>query len=127
MEATAPRARGTGTTLTVLEQQPLTLAIPLREEPSGVLRVGKSRVLVELVIRAVQRGASPQEIVRMDDGVVLRDVLAVIAYSLAHPAAIDVHLCQYEAEAAAVRRQIEAAQPRGPNKEELLAHPDERA
>jgi len=44
---------------TVLEQKPLTLSVPLREDPPGVLRVGKSRVLLELVIRAYQRGASP--------------------------------------------------------------------
>ena len=31
--------------------EPLTLAVPLREEPAGVLRVGKSRVLLELVLR----------------------------------------------------------------------------
>ena len=31
--------------MTVLEQEPLILSIPLREDPPGVLRVGKSRVL----------------------------------------------------------------------------------
>ena len=51
--------------MTILEQKPLTLSIPLREEPQGVLRVGKSRVLLELVIHAHQRGASAQEIVRL--------------------------------------------------------------
>lgn len=38
--------------MTVLEQKPPTVAVPLREEPSGVLRVGQSRVLLVLVIRA---------------------------------------------------------------------------
>ena len=53
--------------MTVLEQKPLTLSVPLREDPPGVLRVGNSRVLLELVVRAYQRGASPQEIVTMFD------------------------------------------------------------
>ena len=78
--------------MTILEQKPLTLSIPLREEPQGVLRVGKSRVLLELVIRAHQRGASPQEIVRMYDSLDMGDVYAVIAYYLAHPAEIDQYL-----------------------------------
>jgi uncharacterized protein (DUF433 family) len=107
--------------MTVLEQKPLTLAVPLREEPAGVLRVGESRVLLELVLRAYQRGASPQEIVRMYDSLALGDVFAVIAYYLAHPAEIDEYLRNSDEEAAAVRRQIEASQPRGPSKEELLA------
>jgi uncharacterized protein (DUF433 family) len=107
--------------MTVLEQQPLTLAVPLREEPPGVLRVGQSRVLLELVIRAHQRGASPPEIVRMYDGLALGDVYAVVAYYLAHPAAIDKYLAHCEAEAVAARRQIEASQRHGPSKEELLA------
>src|SRR5213592_2698774 len=78
--------------MTVLEQRPLTLPVPLRQEPGGVLRVGESRVLLELVIRAYQRGASPQEIVRMYDSLALRDVFAVIAYYLAHPTEIDEYL-----------------------------------
>ena len=46
--------------MTVLEQQPLTLSIPLYEDPPGVLRVDKSRVLLELVIHAFQRGGMAQ-------------------------------------------------------------------
>jgi uncharacterized protein (DUF433 family) len=79
-----------------------------------VLRVGKSRVLLELVIRAYQRGASPQEIVRMYDSLALGDVFAVLAYYLAHPAEIDEYLQQSDEETEAVRRRIETSQPHGP-------------
>ncbi len=107
--------------MAVLEQKPLTLSVPLREEPPGVLRVGKSRVLLELVIRAYQRGASPQDIVRMYESLELSDVFAVIAYYLAHPAEIEEYLRKCEEEAEAVRRQIESSQPAQPNlKHELL-------
>src|SRR5262249_518174 len=106
---------------TVLEQKPLTLAVPLWEEPPGVWRVGKSRVLLELVIRAYQRGASPQEIVRMYDSLVLGDVFAVIAYYLAHPTAIDEYLGQCDAEAEGSGGEMEARQRGGPDKEELVA------
>ena len=38
--------------MTTVDFEPLTVAVPLREEPPGVFRVGKSRVLLELVIHA---------------------------------------------------------------------------
>ena len=113
--------------MTVLEQKPLTLSIPLREEPQGVLRVGKSRVLLELVIHAHQRGASPQDIVRMYDTLDLGDVYAVIAYYLAHPGEIDEYLRKCDEEAEAIRRQIESSQPLQTNlKKELLARAKDR-
>jgi len=107
--------------MTILEQKPLTLAVPLREEPPGVLRVGKSRVLLELVIHAHQQGESPETIVEMYDTLDLADVFAVIAYYLAHRAEVDEYLRQCDERAGALRRKIEASQRPGPTKEELLA------
>jgi uncharacterized protein (DUF433 family) len=107
--------------MTVLEKSPLSLPIPLRQEPAGVFRVGKSRVLLELVIHAHQGGASPQDIVRMYGTLDLGDVYAVIAYYLAHPAEIDEYLRKCDEVADAVRRKIESTQRPGPSKEELLA------
>jgi hypothetical protein len=83
--------------------------------------VGKSRVLLELVIRAHQRGASPEEIVRMYGTLDLGDVYAVIAYYFAHRATVDEYLRHCDEQAESVRRKIEAAQRPGPSKEELLA------
>ena len=37
---------------------------PLREDETGAIRVGNSRVLLELVIRGFQDGASPETIVQ---------------------------------------------------------------
>jgi uncharacterized protein (DUF433 family) len=107
--------------MSLLEAKPLTLSIPLREDPPGVFRVGKSRVLLELVVGAHRRGASPREIVRMYDSLDVGDVFAVIAYYLAHPAEIDEYLAECDRRAEELRRQIEASQPPGPSKEELLA------
>jgi uncharacterized protein (DUF433 family) len=107
--------------MTILEHQPLIVSVPLREDPPGVLRIRASRVLLELVIRAYQRGTSPQEIVRMYDTLDLGDVFAVIAYYLSHPVEIDEYLKTCDREAEAVRRQIEASQPTSPGKDELLA------
>lgn len=37
--------------------------LPLREDKTGAIRVGNSRVLLEIVIRAFQDGASAESIV----------------------------------------------------------------
>jgi uncharacterized protein (DUF433 family) len=107
--------------MTILGQKPLTLPVPLREEPQGVLRVGKSRVLLELVIHAYQQGESPAAIVEMYSTLELADVFAVIAYYLTHRADVDEYLRQCDEKAEAVRRKIESSERPGPTKEELLA------
>jgi uncharacterized protein (DUF433 family) len=107
--------------MTVLEQMPLTLSIPLREDPPGVLRVGKSRVLLDLVIHAFQNGESPEGIVQSYDTLSLPDVYAVVSYYLANPEPIDEYLRIREKEAGALRQKIEASQPPRPTKDELRA------
>ena len=106
--------------MTILERQPLTLSVPLQEEPPGVLRVGKSRILLELVIHAHQQGEQPEAIVEMYPALELGDVFAVIAYYLAHRVEVDEYLRRCDEQAEALRRKIEASQPPGPTKEELL-------
>ena len=107
--------------MTILERKPLTLSVPLREDPPGVLRVGNSRVLLELVIHAYQQRESAEGIVAMYPALELGDVFAVIAYYLANRAEVDEYLRQCDVQADAVRRKIEASQPQGVSKDELLA------
>jgi uncharacterized protein (DUF433 family) len=108
--------------MTVLEQQPLSLAIPLYENPPGVLRVGTSRVLLELVIRAFQRGQTPESIVQSYDTLRLPEVYAVVSYYLANPAPVDEYLLHCDQQAEVVRGKLEAAGMTGRvGKEELLA------
>ena len=59
-------------------------APPLRQDASGALRVGHSRVLVELVVRAFQGGATPEAIAQRYPTATLADIYAVIAYYLRH-------------------------------------------
>ena len=97
-------------------------APPLRQDALGALRVGSSRVLVELVIRAFQDGASPETITQRYETLKLADVYAVISYYLNHPEEVAEYLRQREDQAADIRRKIEAVQPARPNfREELLA------
>ena len=107
--------------MSTIDFEPLTVAVPLSEDPAGVFRVGTSRVLLELVLRAFQRGESPESIVRSYRSLALADVYAVIRRYLADPAPFDDYLRQCDQTAAEVRSNIEASQPPGVSKDELLA------
>lgn len=82
-------------------------APPLFEDATGALRVGQSRVLLELVIRAFQDGAPPETIVQRYNTLALSDVYAVIAYYLRHRAEIEAYLAEREQLAEATRQRLE--------------------
>ncbi len=108
--------------MTTVDFEPLTVAVPLWEDPPGVFRVGKSRVLLELVLRAFKRGESPEAIVRSYRTLRLADVYAVISRYLANPASFDEYLHRCDEEAEVVRRKLdETGMTGGAGKEELLA------
>src|SRR5262249_4574043 len=85
-------------------------APPIREDADGALRVGNSRVLLELVIQAFQDGATPETIVQRYSTLALPDVYAVIAYYLRHRSEIDAYLAERDQKAEKVRRRWEAQQ-----------------
>ena len=85
-------------------------APPLREDAAGALRVGNSRVLLELVIRAFQDGATPETIVQRYSTLTLPDVYAVIAYYLRHRDEVDEYLFRREGMAEETRQRIESRQ-----------------
>jgi len=107
--------------MTTVDFEPLNVAVPLWEDPPGVFRVGKSRVLLELVLGAFKRGESPEGIVRSYRTLELADVYAVISRYLADPSPFDEYIRRCDEEAEALRRKIQASQRPGPSKEELLA------
>jgi uncharacterized protein (DUF433 family) len=85
-------------------------APPLRQDASGALRVGESRVLLELVIRAFQDGATPEAIVQRYSTLALADVYAVIAYYLRHRDEVEGYLAAREQKAEQVRQRIQTQQ-----------------
>jgi hypothetical protein len=108
--------------MTTVDFDPLTVAVPLWEEPPGVFRVGKSRVLLELVLRAFQHGETPEGIVRSYRSLQLADVYAVISRYLANPAPFEEYLRQCDEEAKTVRHKLESAgMTNRVSKEELQA------
>lgn len=85
-------------------------APPLREDAAGALRVGDSRVLLDLVLRAFEDGATPETIVQRFPTLLLSDVYAVIAYYLRHRSEIDEYLSQRESKADDVRQRLQNQQ-----------------
>jgi uncharacterized protein (DUF433 family) len=58
--------------------------IPSARDAQGVYRVGGTRVSLDLVVRAFNRGATTEEIVQEYDSLQLPDVYRVIGYYLKH-------------------------------------------
>jgi uncharacterized protein (DUF433 family) len=85
-------------------------APPLREDASGAVRVGESRVLLELVIHAFQDGATPEVIVQSYPSVTLADVYGVIAYYLRHKVAVEQYLAEREQKASEVQGRLASSQ-----------------
>jgi uncharacterized protein (DUF433 family) len=96
------------------------LVVPLRVDEYDAIRVGGTRVLLDLVIDEFQKGATPELIVDCYDALSLADVYVVLGYYLQNPEPIDEYLRRREEEATAVRRHIEAVQPPRPNLRAML-------
>jgi uncharacterized protein (DUF433 family) len=82
--------------------------VPLRRDEYGVIRVGDSQVLLDVVIREYQTGTSPEEIAQAYSTLDLADIHEVIAYYLRHRGAVDQYLQARRDEADQLRQEIEA-------------------
>ena len=85
-------------------------APPLHRDSSGALRIGNSRVLLELVIRAFEDGSTPETIVQQYPTTSLADIYSVIAYYLHHRTEVEAYLAMREQQGAEVRQRIESGQ-----------------
>ena len=85
---------------------------PLRLEEGGVVRVGRSRISLDLVVEQYENGMTPEEMVRAYDTLALADVYAAIAYYLSHRDEVQAYLKRRAVEAEAMRAKIAAERPR---------------
>lgn len=85
--------------------------VPLREDEKGAIRVGNSRVLLEMVIRAFQDGASAESIVQRYSSLSLSDVYLTIGYYLRHRDLVEAYLNQREQLAESIRQRLSSVQP----------------
>ena len=92
---------------------------PLRVEEGGAVRVGNTRISLDLVVEQYENGMTPEDLVRAYDSLALADVHAVIAYYLRHRDEVRAYLKRRAEEAETLRAKIEAERPRI-SREELL-------
>lgn len=90
---------------------PVSVDVPLRMLEDGSIRVGTTRVLLELVIHAYRRGATAESIVESFPALRLSDVYAVLAYYLQNQESVDAYVEQVDREGDAMRRLVESQDP----------------
>lgn len=98
-----------------------TETVPLRTDEHDVVRIGGTRVTLDVVVHAFDAGASPEEIVDSFPTLTLPDVYATIAYLLRHRQEVDDYLRQQAEEAEAIRRKIEERYPTAALRQRLRA------
>ena len=98
---------------------------PLRVVEGGAVRVGNTRISLDLVVEQYENGMTPEDMVRAYDTLILADVHAVIAYYLRHRDEVRAYLKQREEGAENLRAKIEAERPRV-SREEILARHNAR-
>ncbi|MGH7172626.1 MAG: DUF433 domain-containing protein [Gemmataceae bacterium] len=93
---------------------------PLRVDEGGVVRIGHSRIRLDLIVEQYENGMTPDDMVRAYDTLMLADVYAAIAYYLRHREEVRAYLKRRAEEAEVLRSKIEAEHPRV-GRQELLA------
>lgn len=94
---------------------------PLHLDEQGVIRVGRTRVTLDALMAAFQRGETPEEIASNYDALSLAEVYQAIGYYLAHQAEMEAYLERRQASRALVREQAEAQDDPNGIRERLLA------
>jgi len=95
--------------------------VPLKIDEDGTIRVGGTRMTLDLIIAEHRAGASPEQIAADYDSLPLGDVYAAITYYLHHRDEIDAYLEQRRRTLEKLRREIEDKHPREGRRERLLA------
>lgn len=103
------------------------LFVPLAMDSDGVIRVGGTRVTLDTVVGAFQRGATAEEIVQNYSSLRLEDVYATITFYLQNRPAADVYLTEQCQKGDEIQRQIEARSDAAAFRQRLLARRKETA
>jgi uncharacterized protein (DUF433 family) len=83
--------------------------LPLRVDDKGTIRVGQSRVTLDVLVQYWRLGMNPEQIAQGLETLTLADIHGALAYYFRHQTEMDDYLARREQEAEALRQQIEAA------------------
>jgi uncharacterized protein (DUF433 family) len=103
------------------------LSVPLKVDPQGVVRVGGTRVTLDTVVGAFQRGATAEEIVQNYSSLRLEDVYATITFYLQNQPAVDTYLQEQRQKGNEIQHQIEARSDAAEFRQRLQARRKEPA
>ena len=86
-----------------------TQTVPLERWADGTIRVGGTRLLIDIIVEAHNRGVCPEEIYQSfpSNYYAVADIYSVIAYYLSHKVAIDKHLAEMDKRSEEVWKKIE--------------------
>jgi uncharacterized protein (DUF433 family) len=84
------------------------VSVPLSMDATGTVRVHGTRLTLDTVLGAYERGDTPQEIVEGFPDLSLADVHAIIAYYFRHREEIDAYLREGDERGEELRRKFEA-------------------
>ena len=79
--------------------------IPLKIDNHGVMRVGGTRVTLDIIVAAFNRGATAEEIVHQYPSLYLADVYDIIAYYLRRREEVEAYLSHRQEQADRIREQ----------------------
>jgi uncharacterized protein (DUF433 family) len=85
-----------------------TEALPFQTDDDGIVRIGRTRVTLDVVITAFTEGATAEEIAQQYPSLQLADIYSVIGYYLRHRSEADAYLRQRTEQAAKVRKKNES-------------------
>jgi len=90
-----------------------TLPAPLKAWEDGTIRVGSSRVLLDLVVHHFKQGATAEQIQHSFPSVTLRDIYGAIFYYLEHTEEVETYLASQMTQAEEIEQTLRNTQ--GPN------------
>ena len=81
---------------------------PLEEDEDGVVRIGRTRVTLDTVVKSYLMGDTVEQIAQAYDTLQLADVHAVISYYLSNRDDVDAYLAEQDKLADELQQQIES-------------------
>jgi uncharacterized protein (DUF433 family) len=92
---------------------------PLTMDENGCIRVGGTRVSLDVVVADFQSGLTPEKIAARYDVLNLADVFGAITRFLRHRPEVDAYLARRAAEAQEIRAKVERDLKPGPSLTQL--------
>lgn len=99
----------------------ITEVIPIYTDINSRMRVSGTRVLLDLIVNAYQRGETPEHIVQMYTTLTLDQVYLAIGYYLRHRETVDEYIIRMDEQAEQLQREWEAEHPPKVTQQQLRA------